>query len=162
MSAAASSPVVMICLAFWLLSFFLFVFALICLSQLFAFSGYILCLGAYLFCLRPGVFSSALCLKLLFVLFFGAFVSLLLLYTLVFFFAFCFPLFQYVWVTGVHMLCLSNQLRTLCVFFTINRLSARRHPAHTISVLILHPREISYYGMSLLSTTVLRCNISVS
>ena len=39
MSAAASSPVVMICLAFWLLSFFLFVFALICLFSTFCFLG---------------------------------------------------------------------------------------------------------------------------
>ena len=31
----------------------------------------------------------------------------------------------------------------VCVFFTINRSSTRRHPAHPVSVLILHPRKIS-------------------
>ena len=27
----------------------------------------------------------------------------------------------------------------VCVFFTLNRSSTRRHPAHPVSVLILHP-----------------------
>ena len=31
----------------------------------------------------------------------------------------------------------------VCVFFTLNRSSTRRHPAHPVSVLILHPRKIS-------------------
>ena len=31
----------------------------------------------------------------------------------------------------------------MCVFFTLNRSSTRRHPAHPVSVLILHPRKIS-------------------
>ena len=31
----------------------------------------------------------------------------------------------------------------VCVFFTLNRSSTRRHPAHPLSVLILHPRKIS-------------------
>ena len=31
----------------------------------------------------------------------------------------------------------------VCVFFTLNRSSTRRHPAHAVSVLILHPRKIS-------------------
>ena len=30
----------------------------------------------------------------------------------------------------------------VCVFFTLNRSSTRRHPAHPVSVLILHPRKI--------------------
>ncbi|CAM9967561.1 unnamed protein product, partial [Laminaria digitata] len=30
----------------------------------------------------------------------------------------------------------------VCVFFTLNRSSTRRHPAHPVSVLVLHPREI--------------------
>ena len=29
----------------------------------------------------------------------------------------------------------------VCVFFTLNRSSTRRHPAHPVSVLILHPRK---------------------
>ena len=32
---------------------------------------------------------------------------------------------------------------SVCVFFTLNRSSTRRHPAHPVSVLILHPRNIS-------------------
>ena len=31
----------------------------------------------------------------------------------------------------------------VCVFFTLNRSSTRRHPAHPVSALILHPRKIS-------------------
>ena len=31
----------------------------------------------------------------------------------------------------------------VCVFFTLNRSSTRRHPAHPVSVLILHPGKIS-------------------
>ena len=31
----------------------------------------------------------------------------------------------------------------VCVFFTLNRSSTRRHTAHPVSVLILHPRKIS-------------------
>ena len=31
----------------------------------------------------------------------------------------------------------------VCVFFTLNCSSTRRHPAHPVSVLILHPRKIS-------------------
>ena len=31
----------------------------------------------------------------------------------------------------------------VCVFLTLNRSSTRRHPAHPVSVLILHPRKIS-------------------
>ena len=31
----------------------------------------------------------------------------------------------------------------VCVFFTLNHSSTRRHPAHAVSVLILHPRKIS-------------------
>ena len=31
----------------------------------------------------------------------------------------------------------------VCVFFTLNRSSTSRHPAHPVSVLILHPRKIS-------------------
>ena len=31
----------------------------------------------------------------------------------------------------------------VCVFFTLNRSSTRRHPAHPVSVLTLHPRKIS-------------------
>ena len=37
----------------------------------------------------------------------------------------------------------NTQYRTVCVFFTLNRSSTRRHPAHPVSVLILHPRKIS-------------------
>ena len=35
------------------------------------------------------------------------------------------------------------QSATVCVFSTLNRSSTRRHPAHPVSVLILHPRKIS-------------------
>ena len=31
----------------------------------------------------------------------------------------------------------------VCVFFTLNRSSTRRHPAHPVSVLIRHPRKIT-------------------
>ena len=31
----------------------------------------------------------------------------------------------------------------MCVFLTLNRSSTRRHPAHPVSILILHPRKIS-------------------
>ena len=34
-------------------------------------------------------------------------------------------------------------IQYVCVFFTLNRSSTRRHPAHPVSVLILRPREIS-------------------
>ena len=39
----------------------------------------------------------------------------------------------------------------MCVFFTLSRfLSTRRHhPAHPVTVLILHPREISAVGHTL-------------
>ena len=41
--------------------------------------------------------------------------------------------------------CLKNMrnLVIVCVFFTLNRSSTRRHPAQPVSVLILHPRKIS-------------------
>ena len=34
-------------------------------------------------------------------------------------------------------------MKDVCVLFTLNRSSTRRHPAHPVSVLILHPRKIS-------------------
>ena len=37
----------------------------------------------------------------------------------------------------------SMRLKYVCVFFTLNRSSTRRHPVHPVSVLILHPRKIS-------------------
>ena len=35
----------------------------------------------------------------------------------------------------------------MCVFFTLNRSSTRRHPAHPVSVLILHPRSVVLNGL---------------
>ena len=48
--------------------------------------------------------------------------------------------------TGHWLVCLNAEgwkYGCVCVFFTLNRSSTRRHPAHPVSVLILHPRKIS-------------------
>ena len=47
-------------------------------------------------------------------------------------------------VTNTYIMCLLVLPSIcVCVFFTLNRSSTRRHPAHPVSVLILHPRKIS-------------------